>query len=142
MRRCPAGGFDQVDIDEFNTQARIEYERVRDFIVLHYKATERDDTPFWRHCRAIEIPATLQHKIDLYRSNGRFFREDNELFGELSWVQVMEGQRIRASGYHPFAELRPIEEVRAFLATRRASSRHVSGNAQHWRVHCAALSLR
>ena len=126
MTLFPRGGFDEADIDEVNTQSRIEYERVRDFIVLHYKATERDDTPFWQHCRTMEIPRTLQHKIDLYRSNGRFFREDNELFGELSWVQVMEGQRIRANGYHPFADLRSVDEVRAFLADTSASSQHVS----------------
>ena len=141
MTLFPRGGFDQADIDEVNTQARIEYERVRDFIVLHYKATERDDTPFWQYCRTMEIPATLQHKIDLYRSNGRFFREDNELFGELSWVQVMEGQRIRASGYHPFADLRPIDEVRAFLAdTQRVISACVEAMPTHAEFiaqHCA-----
>ena len=141
MTLFPRGGFDQADIDEFNTQARIEYERVRDFIVLHYKATERDDTPFWRYCRTMEVPPTLQHKIDLYRSNGRFFREDNELFGELSWVQVMEGQRIRASGYHPFADLRPIDEVRAFLAdTQRVISACVEAMPTHAEFiaqHCA-----
>ena len=141
MTMFPRGGFDQADIDEFNAQARIEYERVRDFIVLHYKATERDDTPFWQHCRAIEIPPTLQHKIDLYRSNGRFFREDNELFGELSWVQVMEGQRIHASGYHPFADLRPVDEVRAFLTdTQRVISKCVEAMPTHAEFiaqHCA-----
>ncbi len=116
MTLFPRAGFEQADRDEFNEQARIEYERARDFIILHYKATERDDTPFWRYCRTMDVPATLQHKLDLYRSNGRYFREDSELFGELSWVQVMEGQRIHASGYHPFADLRSIDDVRAFLA--------------------------
>ena len=119
MTLFPRAGFDPADINEYNSQARIEYERVRDFIILHYKATGRSDTPFWDYCRTMEIPDTLQHKIDLYRSSARYFREDNELFGELSWVQVMEGQRIRAEGYHPFADLRPIEEVRAFLADTR-----------------------
>ena len=116
----PRGGFDQADIDEANQQARIEYERVRDFIILHYKATERDDSPFWNHCRTMDIPDTLRHKMDLYRSNARFFREDNELFGELSWVQVMEGQRWHAQGYHPFADQRPAAELRAFIDNTRA----------------------
>lgn len=116
----PRAGFDQADIDEANAQAQVEYERVRDFIILHYKATERSDSPFWNYCRTMDIPDTLQHKIDLYRSNGRFFREDNELFGEVSWLQVMEGQRIRARSCHPFADLRSKEDVSAFLANTRA----------------------
>ncbi len=132
MTMFPRGGFDQADIDEFNAQVRTEYERVRDFIVLHYKATQRDDTPFWNYCRTMDIPATLQHKIELYRSNGRFFREDNELFGELSWVQVMEGQRIHAQGYHPFADLRSADDVRAFLTdTQRVISSCVDTMPTH-----------
>ena len=145
MSLFPRGGFDQADIDEYNTQARIEYERVRDFIVLHYKATEREDTPFWTYCRTMEVPDSLQHKIELYRSNARFFREDNELFGELSWVQVMEGQRIRAGGYHPFADLRSSDDVRAFLAdTQRVISACVDAMPTHADFiaqHCAAPSL-
>jgi tryptophan halogenase len=132
MTMFPRGGFDSADVDEFNAQVRIEYERVRDFIVLHYKATQRDDTPFWNYCRTMDIPPTLQHKIDLYRSNGRFFREDNELFGELSWVQVMEGQRIHAQGYHPFADLRSVDDVRAFLTdTQRVISACVETMPTH-----------
>jgi tryptophan halogenase len=138
----PRSGFNQADIDEANAQARIEYERVRDFIILHYKATERDDSPFWNDCRTMDIPHTLRHKMDLYRSSGRFFREDNELFGELSWVQVMEGQRWHARGCHPFAEQRPADQTRAFLANTRAvigqcvevMPRHADFIAQH----CAA----
>lgn len=111
----PSAGFDQADIDEYNTQTQFEYERIRDFIILHYKATQRDDSPFWNHCRNMDIPATLQHKIDLYSSNGRVFREGIELFAELSWVQVMHGQRIETKGYHPFAELRSSDEVAEFV---------------------------
>ena len=143
MTLFPRGGFDQADIDEFNSQARIEYERVRDFIILHYKATERSDTPFWNYCRTMEIPPTLQHKIELYRSNARYFREDNELFGDLSWVQVMEGQRIHAGGYHPFADLRPIEDLLAFLSdTQRVIAACVSvmpTHAEFIASHCAAV---
>jgi len=140
----PRAGFDQADIDEANAQARTEYERVRDFIVLHYKATERDDSPFWRHCRTMDIPDTLRHKMALYRSNARFFREENELFGELSWVQVMEGQRWHAQGWHPFTDLRPQAEARAFLAnTRNVIARCVDvmpTHADYVAQHCAAGS--
>jgi tryptophan halogenase len=111
----PHAGFDAVDIDEFNRQVSTEYEQIRDFIVLHYKAGERDDSPFWDYCREMEIPATLQHKMDLFRANARIFRKDDELFGELSWLQVMLGQRLQPRGYHPFADLYPKEQVAAFL---------------------------
>ncbi|MES2016040.1 MAG: tryptophan halogenase family protein [Pseudomonadota bacterium] len=111
----PRAGFDEADIAEANAQALREYERIRDFIVLHYKATERTDSPFWNYCRTMDIPDTLQHKMDLYRSNGRLQHAENDLFGVASWLQVMHGQRVRAKGYHPFADVRPASEVAEFL---------------------------
>ena len=111
----PHAGFDAADIDEYNAQTQFEYERIRDFLILHYHATERSDSAFWNYCRTMPVPETLQRKIDLYRSNGRIFREGNELFAEVSWLQVMHGQRIRPKAYHPFADLRPEHEVREFL---------------------------
>ena len=111
----PRAGFDEADIAEANARAQIEYERIRDFIILHYKATQRDDSPFWNYCRTMEIPDSLQHKIDLYRSNGRLSHAEQDLFGDASWLQVMHGQRIEANGYHPFADVRPASEVAEFL---------------------------
>jgi len=115
MTFFPRAGFDAADIDEFNRQAQDEYEWIRDFIILHYKATERDDSPFWNYCRTMDIPDSLQRRMDLYRSNARIFHEGNELFGEVSWLQVMHGQRIRPAGYHPFADLRPSAMVAEYL---------------------------
>jgi tryptophan halogenase len=90
----------------------------------------------------MDIPDTLRHKMDLYRSNARFFREDNELFGEISWVQVMEGQRVHAQGYHPFADLRPQGETRAFVANTRAVIAKcidvMPSHAEFIAGHCAA----
>lgn len=115
IRLFPDGGFDQANIDEFNRQTDFEYERVRDFIILHYKATERDDTPFWRYCRDMEVPATLQRKMDLFRANGRIFREDEELFSEESWIQVMLGQGIIPQGYDPLVDVRSEVEIAQYL---------------------------
>src|SRR3546814_3758139 len=84
IRLFPDGRLDQANIDEFNRQTDFEYERIREFIILHYKATERGDTEFWRYCRDMEVPATLERKIDLFRANGRIFREDEELYSEES----------------------------------------------------------
>jgi tryptophan halogenase len=106
----PDQGFNAADIDEFNRQADFEMERIRDFLILHYKATERDDSEFWNYCRHMPIPATLQHKIDLFRSNARIFRESSEMFSEISWFEVFVGQHLMPQGYHPLVDA--IEEER------------------------------
>ena len=114
----PAHGVTDVnsaDRDEYNRLIAQEYEWVRDFIILHYKATERSDTPFWNQCRTMEIPASLQKRIDLFRNHGRVYREGNELFTKLSWLQVMHGQRIQPQGYHPLADLRTEAEIAEYL---------------------------
>ena len=111
----PHAGLEAIDIAEYNRQTQFEYERVRDFIILHYKATEREDTPFWQYCRHMEVPDTLQQKMDLFRSNGRILREGAELFVESSWLQVMVGQRILPQAYHPFAERHPLGQTQVFV---------------------------
>ncbi|MFZ5615778.1 MAG: tryptophan halogenase family protein [Pseudomonadota bacterium] len=115
VRLLPDASFDQATINEFNRQTDFEYERIRDFIILHYKATERDDTPFWRYCRDMEIPATLQRKIDLFRANGRIFREDEELFSEESWIQVFLGQGVNPRGYDPLVDIKSDAQIAQFL---------------------------
>ena len=112
----PHQGFDQADIDEFNAHSDFEFDRIRDFLILHYHATERDDTPFWDHCRTMAVPESLTRRIELFRGNGRVFREGNEMFAEPSWVQVMHGQRIHPRGYHPLVDLQPEEKIADFLA--------------------------
>jgi tryptophan halogenase len=111
----PDKGFAQADIDEFNAQCDFEVERIRDFIILHYHATERSDTPFWDHCRTMDIPDTLRHKLDLYKTRGRVIRENNELFAEVGWQQVLHGQGVRAEGHHPLAGLLDEKELLGFL---------------------------
>jgi tryptophan halogenase len=112
----PDREFRQVDVDEFNRQCRFENERIRDFLILHYHATERDDSPFWDHCRTMAIPATLQHKLDLWRSAGRIVRTDNELFAEVGWLQVLHGQRVQARAHHPVADALDEADVAGYLA--------------------------
>ena len=119
VRLLPDAGFDQATIAEFNRQTDFEYERIRDFIILHYKATTRDDTPFWRYVRDMDIPATLQRKIDLWMANGRIFRDDEELFAEESWIQVFLGQGYVPRGYDPLADLKSNEEVAHYLGDVR-----------------------
>ncbi len=80
--------------EEYNKLTRAEYERIRDFLVLHYHATERDDTPFWRHCQQIEIPDSLAYKIAQFRENGMIVSDERELFHNPSWIAVYIGQGI------------------------------------------------
>ncbi len=99
--------------DRFNRLQEKSYLNVRDFLILHYKATQRDDSAFWRYCRDMDIPDTLQQKIDVFRESGRVFRDNNELFGEVSWLAVMHGQGIRCEGYNPIVDTMPLETLRA-----------------------------
>ena len=111
----PHGGFDAADIAVYNAVTQNEYERIRDFLILHYKLTRRDDSAFWNYCRTMPIPEALQMKIDLFAANGRTLRESEDLFTEMSWLQVMVGQGLMPRGYHPFADLRTADEVAGYL---------------------------
>lgn len=107
----PNRGFNQIDIDVFNSQTKLEMEQIRDFIILHYKLTERDDTPFWRYVKNMDVPDTLTEKLELYATNGRIFRNDNELFDETSWLAVMDGQGLVPQSYHPIVDNMPEDEL-------------------------------
>jgi hypothetical protein len=111
----PTRRFDQLEIDRFNAAHVSDYLEIRDFLVLHYKATERADTPFWDYCRTLEPPPGLASKLAVFGANGRIFREGNELFTETSWLSVMVGQGVEAGGYHPAADLLSDAETLARL---------------------------
>ena len=115
LRMFPHDRIVQADIDEFNNQARVDIETIRDFIILHYCVTNRKDTPFWRYCRSMEIPDSLAHRIRLFRETGRVFRLEGELFAENSWIQVMLGQGIVPEQYHPVVDVMDDEELKSFL---------------------------
>ena len=121
MQMFPAAGISLSDIDEYNQQTCAELEHIRDFIVLHYHVTNRHDTPYWRACRSMNIPPSLQHRIDLFRDTGRVFRVANELFAENSWIQVMLGQGIMPRQHHQIADLMGDEELSRFLDGIRSS---------------------
>ncbi len=105
--------------DEYNRHMRTEFEQVRDFIVLHFKATERDDTPFWNYCRNMDIPDTLRHKIELFREAARVFRYEEELFSRPSWVAVFLGQNIVPRRYDPIVAALPHADVHESLESMR-----------------------
>ncbi|HEV7605779.1 MAG TPA: tryptophan halogenase family protein [Steroidobacteraceae bacterium] len=121
----PFAGINQSVLNQYNEAARIEMEKTRDFVVLHYHATQRDDTPFWRHCRDMAIPDSLAQRIDLFKQTAYAYQGDSELFRTDSWTQVMLGQGIRPMTYHPAARLLAADELTKYLAEFRASIQQV-----------------
>ena len=115
IQMFPYSGIREPEINEFNKQMDSEIHNIRDFIVLHYHVTNRTDTRFWRHCRSMSIPDSLQHRIDLFKQTGQVFKVDSELFGENSWIQVMLGQGLVPEQYHPIVDEMSDAELRRFL---------------------------
>lgn len=111
LTHFPDKRFNLADIDAFNRRTLREYERVRDFLVLHYTATRRDDTPFWRHCQTIEQPPGLTERIAQFRGGGRIFEEPNDVFGTASWLAVMYGQGINPQASNPLIAKLPMSRI-------------------------------
>jgi tryptophan halogenase len=119
----PRRDFNPLLAERYNRESAFEHERIRDFLILHYNATERDDTPFWDYCRTMALPDTLRETIDLFRSDGRYLRNGEDFFALPSWVQVMLGQGIVPRHYHPIVDDMPedrlvehVEGMRRMLA--------------------------
>ncbi len=136
LQLFPARGFVASDITEFNRQTDFEWEAIRDFIAMHYHLTEREG-PFWQRARDMELPDGLARKLALFREAGRIFREHEELFTEVGWLQVLIGQGVSPRAYHPFADQLSTAELAEFLALGR---RHASQVAQAMPDHAAFIA--
>jgi tryptophan halogenase len=138
----PHRRFDPALIDEFNRQSAFEFERIRDFIILHYHANEREESPFWRERRAMAVPDALKAKLGLFRTTGRIYREHEELFAEVGWLQVMIGQRIAPAAYHPLADQLSESQLDQFLADIKTLIERAAATAtphtDYIARHCAA----
>lgn len=111
--------FTATERDEYNRLMGDQFVAIRDFIILHYHATTRADSPFWRHVRTMTVPDTLQRKLALFREKGRIFRYDDELFAIPSWVAVMLGQGVIPDGYDPVVDALDTDRVAAALIKMR-----------------------
>jgi tryptophan halogenase len=127
LQLFPSSGINTADIAEFNMQTSAEVEGIRDFIVLHYHVTDREDSKFWRYCRTMPIPDSLAHRLEMFRERGHVFKHGGELFGESSWVQVMLGQGLMPAAYHPIVDLMSDKELTHFLDNIREQVRHQVG---------------
>jgi tryptophan halogenase len=138
----PDRHFRSADMDRYNKVFAAEYERVRDFLVLHYSTSERDDSDMWRYCRNVPKPDSLQERIDLFRSHGRLLREDNELFPMQSWLYVFVGQNILPQSDDPMAGILDAKAVTDNLANIREVVRQCAQtmplHEAFIQQHCAA----
>ena len=141
----PTKSFSQADTDQYNTQMTAEYEHIRAFIILHYHATERTDSAFWNYCRKMEVPQALLTKMNLFKTHGRTYREANELFSEVAWLQIFIGQRIEPIGYHPLANILTSEQLQGFMHDIKTlvnkARVQIPSHSQYIAQYCAAPKM-
>jgi tryptophan halogenase len=141
----PDKDFPQAEIDEFNRATRHEYELIRDFLVLHYKATERNDSPFWDYCRTMAVPESLSRKMDYFASRGRVLIEEEDLFKEMSWIQVLLGQGVMPKGCSPLADNVPAEHLHEYFQGIKQILDHtvqsLPSHADYVTRHCRAPDM-
>lgn len=115
LKLFPNAAVTQAQVDEYNKESKLEYETVRDFIILHYYLNEKSDSPFWRELQAMAIPERLAGKIALFKATGNIFNDHLDIFLDSSWLQVMLGQGITPVDYHPSADVPSDEQLRTTL---------------------------
>jgi tryptophan halogenase len=144
IKLFPGRGIEQAEVDQYNREVAAELSHIRDFIIAHYKVTQRADSPYWNDCRNMDVPETLAHKLELFRHGGKIFRDDNELFSEPSWTAVLVGQGLVPEEYHPFADTMRDAEVVQMLARVKGNIARLVGaqpmHAEYLAQHCGIAS--
>ncbi|WP_028965000.1 tryptophan halogenase family protein [Sphingomonas phyllosphaerae] len=145
LEMLPTRAFEPADTRRYNRLMVAEFESIRDFLILHFHATERRDTAYWRDLAAMPIPETLAERLAIHARTGRVYREADELFTKTSWLAVMNGQGLTADGYDPLAAGMALDEVRARLqriaAVTQAAIGHMPAHADFIARHCAAAPM-
>ncbi len=136
----PDKTFNPHERDEYNRLTMIQWEQIRDFLILHYKLNNRVDQPFWERCAAMDIPDSLQRKIDLFSGNGRLFRYDDELFTDANWTAVMMGQGLIPAAYDPLADTVDARQIAQMFARMAEvfdkTARAMPSHADYVRQNC------
>lgn len=126
--------------DEFNRLIDLEYDRIRDFLILHYHATTRDDSEFWNYVRTMSVPDSLSEKIELFRRRGRVVKYREGVFLDASWVAVYIGQGILPEGFDPRVATAPTASIAAGIDRLAqeiaASTARLPGHADQLRRYC------
>lgn len=126
VKLFPHQGIKDSEVCEYNQQTQDEIDHIRDFIILHYRLNNRSD-PFWRTCQTMEIPESLAHKIDLFKSTGKVFNSSDTLFTNVAWHQVMIGQGLMPSDYHPIAASLSAQQLSEFQSNIKTVINQVVG---------------
>lgn len=138
----PGKQMNPVEIDEYNKMMGLTCEQIRDFLVLHYKATERDDSDLWKYCREMTIPDSLQQKMDLFAGRGRCFHHGDDLFSVTSWVAVLLGQTGTPRGFNEVVNSmtdKELEEVLSKMQSRIETTAHKMPTQEDFiNFHCRA----
>jgi tryptophan 7-halogenase len=136
-------GITQAQEDAFNRLTGKEYNRIRDFLILHYNTTLRNDSEFWNYCRNMDVPDSLTEKTELFRANGQIFREDDELFTETSWAAVMMGQGIMMGGHNAMTdslkEPTTAKELEGIEQSIRFVVEHMPQHGDYLKKYCPAM---
>ncbi|MEP1445167.1 MAG: tryptophan halogenase family protein [Paraglaciecola sp.] len=139
IKYFPSYGINALEVEEYNRYMMTDYNEIKDFIVLHYCQTERDDSPFWRFCKNMDIPETLKSRMELFKNTGRYVHRDKEIFVD-SWLQVMIGQGLIPEQYHGLADELSESELREFLQQIEediaAKVRQLPSHGEYLNTHC------
>jgi tryptophan halogenase len=133
LQHFPDSRFSAVNIEAYNRRLGAEIELIRDFVILHYHATQRADTPFWRTVASMPVPDSLSQRVETFRDRGLLYQSGaDEYFSQSSWLAVMFGQGIRPRGFNPLYGLQnPDQGQRAFSDIARRYQQAVSSLAPH-----------
>jgi tryptophan halogenase len=141
----PRSADARAEREEYNRRCAAEFAQIRDFLILHYHRTDRDDTEFWRYCKHMDVPDSLSHKLALFAASGRVGRDADDLFRDASWVQVMVGQGIMPADYDPMADQIGDAQLAEFLANLRTiverSVASLPTHEDYLARHCPAAPL-
>ncbi len=142
----PKEGINERLVDRYNREMAFEYDNVKDFLIAHYKLTERDDTPFWQYVKHMQIPGSLQEKLDIFAARGEVMARHDELFKETSWYAVLAGQGLEPASYHPVADALSEDELRLRLTKIRTGIQNringMPGHKEFIRKHCASPAAK
>lgn len=137
IQMFPSQGIKQSQVDHYNQVAQLEMERIRDFIILHYKVTKREDTPFWVRCKNQAVPDSLRERIELFKETAHVYQADGDLFQLASWLQVMLGQGLYPDAYHPLGQLMSEGQLKEALGALQAN---ISGVVERMPLHADFVS--